>query len=978
MEGQRAPPFSWEGQWLWAHDGSEANGHLTLQPDGGLLTDLAGSELPGRWWRLGEGRIEVEWGVASRWAVRHTLAPARSGDGAANFRVVSRSRPRGGGAPLPEAEAWVRDPWEVRSLGWRAPSLASGRSLLRLSSPLDGSKEQLSKIENGATWSTWCPSCRRPLAFSAAPRRSVSTLAPVERGGPALFLTSPFVEGREHRCPEQPAGSGRHECFCPNCRRPVLAVLEDPPVPHRHLPSVGTWLTPLLFHGKAPERSAPSNAGHASGGPRCAYVGILYGGAGPDAARYVRDARVMGFTLRKSGTSHDLVLLHTGDLPRAYLETLGQIWTLRRVDLIDGAETLFTRHSRFRGVFTKLHAWNLVEYDRVVLVDLDMMLLPGQSIDGLFGLRAPAALWSQCDGQAHGQLIDYAWPGPFKGYHHLEPWGKSGGVNAGVVLLEPSAATFISMRREVECANHPEHIVTTSPEQDYMTRYFWGHPGWTNIDVTYNFQLHHVALRLPDRYCSTARRTKRFEDIRVVHFSAHPKPSQREVGKSVEQFLEEMLAEQEGWKLYVQHDAPTIERRNACGYWPKMELRDDGRLFEESRGWTGESEEVTVKPEAADAVRDLFLRCLRAWEDAERACDEVHGAFWPACGRVPPSGRSARPSDETASGRILGKCVKWFPARGVGVIQPRGGGEDVLVHHKNVSGAKCWTTALKVGMQVTYEPTVDSWGRPDAKHVQAEEPSTEPAPHYSYTAGARWQDRPGWYRAEAAVDAQRHAGRPAGAFTKLLRRIFAWLARLPWAIRALLSRLLLMAVAGAAVLRQHGNGSFTAPRALLESKDVDGGSGAASRCRGRCKSWRGDSGIVSGKIDGRYVELPIHRDELLVRSAGGCPALNKGWAVTFEIAVGEERAVLATCGEQEEELLLQVKCFKEGAARGGGGAAPAPAFLSFPAALSPWERKVVHGAALSLGGLSTCSRGVAPHRHVCLERDSAVTGSLEP
>ena len=58
----------------------------------------------------------------------------------------------------------------------------------------------------------------------------------------------------------------------------------------------------------------------------------------------------------------------------------------------------------FDGVFTKLSVWKLVEYDKVLLLDLD--IIPCKSLAELFELRCPAALIRGQGERSHGQNID--------------------------------------------------------------------------------------------------------------------------------------------------------------------------------------------------------------------------------------------------------------------------------------------------------------------------------------------------------------------------------------------------------------------------------------------------------------------------------------------------------------------------------------------------------------------------------------------
>lgn len=94
---------------------------------------------------------------------------------------------------------------------------------------------------------------------------------------------------------------------------------------------------------------------------RYAYVSTLWG-SNPG---FSLGALVLGQSLRRSGTRHDLVLLHTIEVPSQHLQLLSQIWMLKCVDAIDANDMLFSsgrEGSRFSGVFTKLHGLDLVEY----------------------------------------------------------------------------------------------------------------------------------------------------------------------------------------------------------------------------------------------------------------------------------------------------------------------------------------------------------------------------------------------------------------------------------------------------------------------------------------------------------------------------------------------------------------------------------------------------------------------------------------
>ena len=239
---------------------------------------------------------------------------------------------------------------------------------------------------------------------------------------------------------------------------------------------------------------------------------------------YVLGALVLGQRLRELGTTAELVLLHTDDVPSNYLDLLARFWRLRLVDYIDAARSLFlSKGTNFDGVFTKLNAWAATEYTKVLLLDIDV--IPLHSLDELFSLPTPAAMARGTNHIRHGEELDgrewfISWNDPDW------PWTQSGGINAGVILLQPDLGLFAKMKGEVTAVLHPEHIPGSGPEQDYLSRFFAATP-WHHISVRYNFQPHHVPYALEYYLRNHARLgtwlpmrlEMRPEDIHNVHFS---------------------------------------------------------------------------------------------------------------------------------------------------------------------------------------------------------------------------------------------------------------------------------------------------------------------------------------------------------------------------------------------------------------------------------------------------------------------------
>ena len=136
---------------------------------------------------------------------------------------------------------------------------------------------------------------------------------------------------------------------------------------------------------------------------RYAYVVALWG----SAAGFALGALVLGAALRRSGTRYDLVLLYTEDVPASTIDLLSRVWITREVRYLEGHGNLYTcKGYRFDGVFTKLHVLSLVEYEKVLMLDIDLAVIACP--DAIFDLRPPAAM---CRGQtaarwSHGSWID--------------------------------------------------------------------------------------------------------------------------------------------------------------------------------------------------------------------------------------------------------------------------------------------------------------------------------------------------------------------------------------------------------------------------------------------------------------------------------------------------------------------------------------------------------------------------------------------
>ena len=173
-----------------------------------------------------------------------------------------------------------------------------------------------------------------------------------------------------------------------------------------------------------------------------AYVTVLCGG---DA--YLPGVEVLGRSLVATGTTETRLAMVTPDVSvGARTRLVEQGWVLREVEAIANPTQDALLFPRFANVFTKLRAWELVDFDRVVLLDADTLAL--KNVDDLFERSTFAA------------GPDFLLPDHF---------------NSGVMVLEPSKATFGKMRRALA-----DHGTYDGGDQGFLNSFY---PDWYALPV---------------------------------------------------------------------------------------------------------------------------------------------------------------------------------------------------------------------------------------------------------------------------------------------------------------------------------------------------------------------------------------------------------------------------------------------------------------------------------------------------------------
>lgn len=227
-------------------------------------------------------------------------------------------------------------------------------------------------------------------------------------------------------------------------------------------------------------------------------------------ADYALGARALVNSLRLSGTTAPIVVMHTGGVARealAPLEDLGA--RLRPVELLPTSAAFNERHARAKlhanapftkgkkpafhtplDNFAKLRLWEMEEYERVVFIDADALVI--RNVDRLFSYPEFSAAPN-----VYESLADF---------HRL---------NSGVFVAKPSRTTFRAMLTMLDAPD----TFWRRTDQTFLERFF---PDWHGLPVFFNM-LQYVWLNLPELWD--------WSSVRIVHFQ-YEKPWEAERAKA--------------------------------------------------------------------------------------------------------------------------------------------------------------------------------------------------------------------------------------------------------------------------------------------------------------------------------------------------------------------------------------------------------------------------------------------------------------
>jgi len=214
-------------------------------------------------------------------------------------------------------------------------------------------------------------------------------------------------------------------------------------------------------------------------------------------ADYATGAAALIRSIRATGTKADIVVLHTGGVGAADVARLGALGArMIGTDLLPTSETFNRAHARDRlhaaapftkggkppfhtplDNFAKLRLWQLTDYDRVVFLDADTLMV--RNCDKLFGYPEFCAAPN-----VYESLSDF---------HRM---------NAGVFVARPSGETFAAMLAALDRPG----VFWRRTDQTFLQSFF---PDWHGLPVTFNM-LQYVWFAMPALWD--------WGSVRIVHY----------------------------------------------------------------------------------------------------------------------------------------------------------------------------------------------------------------------------------------------------------------------------------------------------------------------------------------------------------------------------------------------------------------------------------------------------------------------------
>ncbi|KAL0073732.1 nucleotide-diphospho-sugar transferase [Phycomyces blakesleeanus] len=195
---------------------------------------------------------------------------------------------------------------------------------------------------------------------------------------------------------------------------------------------------------------------------------------------YVKGVIALAEALRHVHSKYPLLVLHTDAVSDNALKLLELAnCTLRRIDPIKPKAKIDYFAERFIDTWTKLGAWGQTDYDRLVLLDADM--LPFQNMDELMTMKLRSKYWvAACHACTCNPQKIKAYPSDWVpancAYTHIQgdfPIKPTRHYfNSGLIVLTPSQNLFTDMLARLHAT--PDLSIYPFPDQDFLNEVFSG------------------------------------------------------------------------------------------------------------------------------------------------------------------------------------------------------------------------------------------------------------------------------------------------------------------------------------------------------------------------------------------------------------------------------------------------------------------------------------------------------------------------
>eukprot|EP01135_Chromosphaera_perkinsii_P009835 Nk52_evm18s1916 gene=Nk52_evmTU18s1916 len=181
-------------------------------------------------------------------------------------------------------------------------------------------------------------------------------------------------------------------------------------------------------------------------------------------SHYVYQGGAFMRQLREHDPARDIIIMYTDKVSPLYLQTMFSFIGVERIyfhpvhDLPTSQQAKTQKREkdkdvgRYGGMFSKLSVWSLVEYERILYMDFDMVWLSDKFLN----------LWNECNDKnaALCGIID----------GNKDPYMKKiPKINGGILMVRPSLQVFAFMQQRVYEGWHVNDLFT---EQSFMIFFF--------------------------------------------------------------------------------------------------------------------------------------------------------------------------------------------------------------------------------------------------------------------------------------------------------------------------------------------------------------------------------------------------------------------------------------------------------------------------------------------------------------------------